>query len=187
MNMRSSIRSKLDRAVQARHVVRVLRKPRFADPLDGIIMRVGRRWALIAQTVDGGYFDGIVAFRLQDVTRIVEDETFATAFARTRPEWPPTLDRDVDLDDISILLEGIAPADTLLGIQEERERSAIWIGVLDEVTHRYVYLREVRPDATWHAVPLGYRLKAITSVEVGTRYLTSLAAIAQSGTDLGSG
>lgn len=56
----------------------------------------------------------------------------------------------------------------------------MWIGTVDEVGEKLVYLREVRPDATWHSVPLGYKLKAITSVEVGTHYLVGLAGIAGS-------
>lgn len=176
--MRASIRAELDHAIGDRRVIHVVRTPKFADPLNGVMMRVGRRWALMAKVVDGGHFDGVVAFRVKDVARINMDHTVASVIASTRPEWPPTFDSDVDLNDTAQLLEYIAPGNVLRGIQKERERSAIWIGLLDHVTRRHAYLHEVRPDASWHAAPLGYRLKAITSVEIGTRYLTSLAAIA---------
>lgn len=176
--MKPSTRRRLDAAIEERRVVRVHRKPRFADRLDGVVLRVGRRWALMAKVVDGGYFDGVTAFRLKDIVRVDEDASVAAVFARTRPEWPPTFDGEIDLDDIARLLEDIAPTDVLRGIQKERERSGLWVGLLDQVTRRYVYLHEVRPDASWRATPLGYRLKAITSVDIGSRYLASISAIA---------
>jgi hypothetical protein len=34
----------------------------------------------------------------------------------------------------------------------------VWIGVVDEVAERWLWLREVRPDATWRKRPRGYQL-----------------------------
>ncbi|KJQ53551.1 hypothetical protein RS85_02581 [Microbacterium sp. SA39] len=36
-------------------------------------------------------------------------------------------------------------------------------------------------NGTWHPAPLGYRVKAVTSVEVGLRYFSSLSAVAGAG------
>lgn len=135
----------------------------------------------MAQSSDGGFFNGYVAFRLGDVKRISRDKSFATAFAKTRPEWPPVRPFDVDLTSTRSVLEGLGRDDALIGIQKENERSAIWIGGLDEVRKRMVYLHEVRPDATWHPFPRGYRLQAITSIEIATHYLRGLGAIAGRG------
>ena len=54
----------------------------------------------------------------------------------------------------------------------------MWIGVVHEITKPWLWLREVRPDATWHKRPRGYELRRITKVSVSDRYLTALAAIA---------
>jgi hypothetical protein len=142
---------------------------------------VGDDWALMAQSSDGGFFNGYVAFRLSDVKRINRDKTFETAFAKTQPEWPPVRPYEVDLDSTSGVLEGLGHGGALIGIQKDNERSAIWIGKLKEVRKGVVYLHEVQPDASWHAAPLGYKLKAITTVEVATHYLRGLAAIAGTG------
>ena len=171
-------RTKLDSAIGEHHMIRVGRAPKFADRLDGFVVAVGDKWALLAQSSDGGFFNGYVAFRLRDVKRIDRDKTFQTAFAKTQPEWPPARPFEVDLDSTSGVLEGLGRGGALIGIQKDNERSAIWIGTLDEVQKRVAYLHEVRPDATWHPVPLGYKLKAITTVEVATHYLQGLAAIA---------
>lgn len=172
----------LRRGLEERSILRIERTPRFADHVDGIVLRIGAKWVLVAQTTDGGYFDGYAALRSRDVARVAPDETFAQEFVRTQPEWPPSFPSDVDLDSTSGVLGGFARTGDLLGIQKENERSAMWIGTLDEVTSRHIYLNEVRPDATWHPRPLGYRLRSITMAEVGTRYLVGLGAAAAAGT-----
>ncbi|MFJ2368737.1 hypothetical protein [Microbacterium sp. NPDC087665] len=168
----------LRRGQEAKAILRIERKPKFADRVDGIVLRIGKRWVLLAQTTDGGYFDGCIVLRLRDVARVTPDETFAQEFVKMQPEWPPSFPLDVDLNDAASALGGFTRQGELLGIQKENERSAIWVGTLDQVTPRYIYLNEVRPDATWHPRPLGYKLRSITRAEVGTRYLFGLSAIA---------
>lgn len=173
-------RTKLREAIGKQRIVRVERKPKFADRLNGFVVLVGKRWALLARTSDGGFFDGYIAFRVRDVKQIKSDRTFESAYARTQPEWPPMCPSELGLDGTADVLEGLGHGGALVGIQKEDERTAMWIGKLDEVRKKIVYLHEVRPDATWHPAPLGYKLKAITTVEVGTHYLVGLAAIAGS-------
>jgi len=177
------IGARLTRAIAEQHMIRVDRVPKFADRLSGFVVAVGDEWALMAQSFDGGFFNGYVAFRLGDVKRIKRDKSFETAFAKTQPEWPPVYPYEVGLDSTTDALEGLGRGGALIGIEKENELSGIWIGRLDEVRKRVVYLHEVRPDATWHSAPLGYKLKAITTVEVATHYLQGLAAIAGTGPD----
>lgn len=171
-------RTRLASAIAEQHMIRVERAPKFADRLDGFVVAIGDEWVLMAQSSDGGFFNGYVAFRLSDVKRINRDKTFETSFAKTQPEWPPVRPFEVDLNSTSGVLEGLGHDGALIGIQKDNERSGLWIGKLDEVRKRVVYLHEVRPDATWHPAPLGYTLKAITTVEVATHYLRGLAAMA---------
>lgn len=142
------------------------------------MLRVGSKWALMAQTVEGGYFDGLVAFRVQDVKQITDDESVARAFAKTLPGWPPSHESEIDLETTAGVIRGLGDSGLLLGIQKEAERQATWIGTLDEIIGRFVYLHEVRPDGTWHPSPLGYKLRAITTVEVGRRYYAALSVVA---------
>ncbi|GAA2930228.1 hypothetical protein GCM10010458_10990 [Microbacterium luteolum] len=55
------------------------------------------------------------------------------------------------------------------------------VGILDEITGRFVYFHGVRPNATWHPESLGYRLRSITAVEIGRRYFAALSVIAGEG------
>lgn len=180
MASRDETKTKLHEAISQQRIVRVERKPKFADRLDGFVVLVGERWALMAQISDGGFFNGYVAFRIRDVKRIKKDRTFETDFAKTRAEWPPSYPHEIGLGATADVIAGLSRGAELLGIQKEDERSAIWIGKVYEIVKPWVYLLEVHPDATWYDEPLGYRLKAITTVEVDTNYLVGLTAIAGS-------
>lgn len=75
------MRARLVRAIGEGHLVRVERTPKFADRLDGFWTAAGDEWALMAQTSDGGFFNGYDASRISDVKRISRDESFQAAFA----------------------------------------------------------------------------------------------------------
>jgi hypothetical protein len=181
MSKTDSSRERLLAALAEQQMVRVERTPDFADRLDGFVVQLGEKWALMAQISEGGFFNGHIAFRLRDVGRIKRDKSFAPAHARTQPEWPPAAPRDIGLDSIGDVLRGLGSDETLVGIQKENERHAMWIGVSDEILGSYFYLHEVRPDATWEDEPRGYKLKAITAVEIGTKYMVGLSAVAGRG------
>lgn len=185
MTSRARKADRLRRAVQSKALVRIKRSPRNADRVDGVVVAVGSKWALIAQTGDGGFFEGLVAIRVKDVVKVKKDSSFEGRFAQTQPEWPPTAHADLDLDTTAGLIKGMSPISPLLGIEQERRfhSQMAWIGMVDEVTNGWLWLYEVRPDATWRKRPLGYKLRRITKVFISSRYLTGLAAIAGTGPD----
>lgn len=181
MNADGTIRNRLAQALDAKTLVRVSRSPRNSDRIDGFVLAVGPKWVLIAQTGDGGFFDGVIAVRLKDVVKIYDDTSFEARFARTQPEWPPRPPADIDLANTSGLIKSLSEASPLIGIEQERRVSgAKWIGVAEDITDGWLWLREVAPDATWHDEAQGYKLKRITTVSIAGRYLTALAAIAGS-------
>jgi len=172
---------RLTEAAESATLVRITRSPRNADRVDGFVLSVGAKWVLLSKTGDGGYFDGLVAVRLEHVVKIAEDSTFETRFARTQPEWPPTAPAVVDLDSTKRLVETLSPISPLIGIEQEgRSRSAMtWIGAVDEIDKGWLWLQEVRPNAKWRKQPRGYELSRITKVIVSDRYQTALTAIAR--------
>jgi hypothetical protein len=174
---------RLRRAAGSQALVRIKRSPRNADRVDGIVVAVGSKWALIAPTGDGGFLEGLVAIRVKDVVKVGKDSSFAERFARTQPEWPPTAPAGLDLDTTAGLLRGMSAISPLLAIEQERRfhSQMAWIGIVDDVTERWLWLYEVRPNATWCKRPLGYKLRRITKVFISSRYLTALEAIAGTG------
>lgn len=159
-------------------MVRVERAHRYSDPLDGFVVSVGKKWAVLARTMDGGYFDGYVAFRLPDVTDVSREHGFEPTFSRRLPEWPAVLDPEFDLNSTDGVLRSMAIRSPLIAIEKERERPAMWIGEIDEIDTDRLWLVEVRRKATWRKSSRGYKLRAITAVSIETHYLTALAAIA---------
>lgn len=176
MRTRGGVARRLREAMAERQLVRITRRPRFAEPVDGLVVLVGGEWALVAAVRDGGHFDGYMALRVRDVAGVGADTTFAASFASRQPEWPPTFPPGVRGDSIVDVLEALGAGGALLGIQKEHERSALWIGQLDEIRAKHVYLHEIRPDGSWHGAPLGYALRSITAIETGSRYLRALEA-----------
>lgn len=171
-------RRELESVLEERAHVRILRRPKHSYRVDGFVAALGSKWVLVAQTMDGGYFDGYVAFRLRDVTSVTRDRTFEGRFAATQPEWPPSPPGVIDLSSTKRMLRTLAATGPLIGIEKENERSAVWIGEVVDVRRGWVALHEVRPDGRWRKKALWYRVRAVTSASVGTHYLRGLAQIA---------
>lgn len=182
----ATIHRKLAGSLATQSLVRIERRPRRADRISGFVVGLGNKWVLIAATMHGGYFDGYEALRIRDITHVRRDRSFEGTFARTQPEWPPAAPGEIELDSTKGMLQTLARTAPLIGIQKQRERSALWIGELVDVKRGWVALHEVRPDATWHKRPLWYELSAITQASVGDRYLTGLSSVASSSRQSGT-
>ena len=129
MTSRVSKADRLRRAVESKALVRIKRSPRNADRVDGIVVAVGSKWALIAQTGDGGFLEGLVAIRVKDVVKVKKDSSFEGRFAQTQPEWPPTAPADLDhLDTTAGLIKGMSTISPLLGIEQESRFHCKWRG-----------------------------------------------------------
>lgn len=181
MTSRAKIRSKLKASVGREKIMKIRRRSRPGYTIDGFVLAIGRRWVLLSQTSDGGHMNGYAAIRISDVQSIRPDRSFRSEFAKTRPDWPPTLppvSTELDLDSTKGMLRSLLVPGHLLGIERDRRHDAMWIGVPDGLTKKLLYLWEVTPRATWDEGALGYRLKTITSVVFGDQYQAALAAMA---------
>ncbi|NNC14070.1 hypothetical protein HII28_19605 [Planctomonas sp. JC2975] len=162
-------------------LVRLGRVSRPEQSVQGFVVAVGAKWALLQRTMDGGFFDGHLAIRLDEVNSIRVDSSFESTFARTQPEWPPASKHPgehVDLDTTFGMLTSLLRAGELFGIERNKKYDATWIGVPNELTRRWLYIWEVRPDASWHEHPQGYRLGSLTMVTMNDHYQRGLAAVA---------
>jgi hypothetical protein len=180
MGLSAEVAQQISDAVESQSLVRIRRSPRNADTVGGFPLVVGAKWVLVAQTVAGGFFDGLVAVRMKEIVAVQADSTFETRFARTQPEWPPLAPAAIDLSGTATVVRDLARTWPLIAVEQEGQRNSamIAIGVVDHVDDGWLLLRELRPDATWRRRPRSYRLKSITKIVVGDRYLTALSAIA---------
>ena len=56
------VRKNLRKALKKQRMVRIDFRPRHADRVAGFVVGLGEKWALVAETSDGGYPDGFTAF-----------------------------------------------------------------------------------------------------------------------------
>lgn len=68
--------------------VELSRRPRHAETLQGFIVGIGRKWAVIQGTREGGHYNGFSAFRLRDVSKVTSDESFFGASRSLEPFRP---------------------------------------------------------------------------------------------------
>jgi len=173
------VRRRLQDAQESVVMVRVCR---HSDPemVSGFVVDIGRKWVLLVRTMDGGFTDGHIAIRLSDIRKVSKDTSFEGRFARTLPDWPPRAPHEepIDLDRTRGLLRSFGTPGALVGIESTHRTSSTWIGIPNDIVGRWFYLWEVRPDASWHEQPLGYRLRKIVMVYSGSHYLRGLAAVA---------
>lgn len=141
------------------------------ETVDGFVIGVGRKWALLAATMTGGFFDGYVAVRLTEIARARPNRFWEARFSRTRPEWPPRPPTDrpaIDLDTTSGMLATLLDPGTLVAMERRKKYSALWVGVPYALTRNWLSLWEVDAKAVWHERPLGYRPRTIALVRSAT-------------------
>jgi hypothetical protein len=176
--MREKAIGKLRAALESSDMVSVYRDFRHDYPLDGFVVGIGRRWAALALTIDGGYFDGHVAFRLRDVKKVTRNRSFQSRFSRLQPDWPAMLETGFDLNTTVETLRSFSARSPLLSIAKDGDSSAIWIGEFLATNRKWIGLREVLVDATWRKHASAHRRSAVDTISIGSHYLTALSAVA---------
>jgi hypothetical protein len=175
------IRERLRSSVADNRLVVLRRRSERGTRYQGYVLALGRKWVLLAQIADGGFFDGQIAFRLRDLRDVRNSTSFESRAARLRDEWPPRMPAalvGIDLDRTSGVLKAFGADGSLIGVQSDHRYDVLWIGVLDEVRRHWVYLWEVDSTGEWRDQPLGYRLRRLTVIERGGQYLRGLADVA---------
>ncbi|MET4783334.1 hypothetical protein [Glaciihabitans sp. UYNi722] len=179
MSKQSKVQAKLQRALETSSIYRITRHIDAMDRIDGFIVGLGKKWVLIARTMDGGYSDGLIAVRVRDVSKLTKDRSFETEFAITQPQPTPADLATIDLDRTDQVIETLSSLASMVAVERDRVRAgSIWIGEYVGKNGKWFGLLEVRPNASWHRKPLGYRLREVTSVSINSHYLTALAVIA---------
>src|SRR5687767_2271036 len=100
---RATLRERLERAQGEVLLTRVRRWIPDSDIVDGYVLDVGRRWAILATQSDQVTPNGWALVRLKDIQAVVLepiDGGFTTEVLTARGQWPPALPEvTVNLDD----------------------------------------------------------------------------------------
>lgn len=168
---------KLKSHVGKARLVRVSRDLPHDEGVDGFVLSVGKRWALLAATSSGGFLDGLVALRLKDVVKVEEDTSFESKFATRQPGWPVRLAAEPGLDRTSSVLWFFANRFPIFGFEQDSSREGLWIGELVGMDDRDLLMRDITPQATWREDGRWFTKKHISTVKGGDAYQRALLEI----------
>ena len=76
-------RAELDRSFEERGLVRIIRKPRAAGPVDGVVVARGIRWVVLERLSPDLDLDGYSALRWKHVKRVQSFESRSLAARAT--------------------------------------------------------------------------------------------------------
>ncbi|WP_156188218.1 hypothetical protein [Arsenicicoccus sp. oral taxon 190] len=172
---RARIRARLEDARSDRTCLRIATTT--GDDVVGFVVGVGRRWAALA--VAAPWPDGLTVVRLAGMERLhaVEPASVERHAFEREDAWPPATPQRLDLDRTDVMLVELAARYPVLGLQLRDSDDDLFVGAPALVAEGTLLLHELGPDATWDALST-WRLRDLSRVSVGGRYLTLLADLA---------
>lgn len=158
-------------------VVRLVRRPKSADLLDGFLVGVGSELAMLHVLDDHAMaLNGYAVVRCRDIRWWRPDTSFTSRALRLLGQAPVAPD-GVALDDWPSLLRWAAARYPLLGIEDEfKAPGCLRIGTIRKLGKRALRLDTVGPDAR-PGRTLRYPYSDITCVSFGDGYSAALAKV----------
>ncbi len=158
-------------------LVRVERSDRVPDaPVEGVVVALGIRWAVLARLHPDVLLDGHVAVRVRDVVRVrvVPADDWREPQLDLRPPLPVP---PVDPTTTGTLLSSLRPAFRVVAIAtESRKKERSWVGVAEDHHDKQLRLAVIDPrtlaEDRDRVLPFGQ----ITRIEFGTRRLEAMAS-----------
>jgi hypothetical protein len=152
--------------------------------IEGYVVATGREWLLLAALDPAIRLDGHIALRLVDVAglRRPTSARFVGAALRLRGQWPPAAPvSPVDLEHVGSVLASLGGGGSLVTVHPEvDEPEHCYIGIIERLGQRWLWLREVSPRAVWLSAPTRHRLNRITRIDTGGLYEQALRDVAGS-------
>ena len=181
MSSDGAVRARLRRAEHEHEGVKVLRAMKGVGLIEGYVVGVGKKWALLAN-VPSHRLDGYLAFRLRDVERIqpLRSHDFYRALATATGAWPPAAPGlPIDLDTTRGLIETVHTAGTIINLQiEYQDPDVAFLGVPAQLGARSAMMYEVSPQAVWDGTLSRWRYRDVSRIEFSSAYENDLLSIA---------
>ena len=175
------VRVALREALEARIPMRLARERVQPGWIHGYVIGLSREFCLVAEVGDAMRFDGYVVVAIADVSQIEEDPSreFVEKALALRDE-PLTIPKDFPLDDWATIVEAAMRFAPLVSVNviEDEDGEVSYIGQLAGLQSDALLLREVDPNAHWHADAGDYGFDEIASIGFGTGYLDALWQVA---------
>ncbi len=167
-----SIRRHLERSASGSEFVRVIRRGRHLDKLDGVVVSLGRKWLAMALDDDAG-FDGFAVIRSRDVCRVepLNNGRFLRDSWALQGHWPVPYVGDVVLERTREMLPGLSRLFPVLTMHYEYDDPhACLIGVPLRCRRHSFTLQTIDPDAQWNEWVTTFRYPEVSRVDVATAY-----------------
>ncbi len=175
------VRVALREALEARIPMRLARERIQPGWIHGYVIGLSRDFCLIAEVGDAMRFDGYVVVLIADLSQIEEDPSreFVEKALALRDE-PLTIPKDFPLDDWASIVDAAMRFAPLVSVNvvEDEDGEVSYIGQLAGIQSDALLLREVDPNARWHADAGDYGFDEIASIGFGTGYLDALWQVA---------
>ena len=181
---KKAVRARLDRAQTDALSVRLQRWIPEADPIDGFVVGIGRRWVVLAKLSDRADIDGWTLVRIKDVQSVGIDpdpDCFHIRALKARGQWPPRSTPVIDLDDLAGVISSAESGGPLLSVYQEFARpDACWIGRVTSLDPDALRLHEVSVGGDWakESKAKAFDPADVTRVEAGGGYEEALHLVA---------
>ena len=175
------VRVLLREAQEQRIPMRFAREQVQPGWIHGYVVGLSRDFCLIAEVGDAMRFDGYVVLLIADLSQVEEDPSreFVEKALALRDE-PLTIPPDFPLDNWAVIAEAAMRFAPLLSVNvvEDADGEVSYIGQLVGFENDALLLREVDPNAHWHADAGDYGFDEIASIGFATGYLEALWMVA---------
>jgi hypothetical protein len=175
------LRAELQRALDERAPVRILRERIQPGVIHGYVVGLSRDFCLVAEVGDTIRFDGYVAIAITDVTSLDVDPAreFVEKALALRGE-ALVVPEGFRLDDWAAIARSAAAMAPLISVNmvEDDEGEISYVGQIVETDANAIVLRELDPNAVWYPDTGAYEYEAIGSIGFGSGYLDALWQVA---------
>ncbi|MET0229875.1 MAG: hypothetical protein ABW186_02975 [Rhodanobacteraceae bacterium] len=175
------LRAELQRALDERAPVRILRERIQPGVVHGYVIGLSRDFCLVAEVGDAIRFDGYLVIAIADVTSIDVDPAreFVEKALALRGETL-VVPEGFRLEDWAAIARSAATIAPVISVNmvEDDEGEISYVGQIVETDAHGVVLRELDPNATWYPDTGAYEYEAIGSIGFGSGYLDALWQVA---------
>lgn len=181
MRSRLEVRDGLEQAMKDQTLVRLRSKHRKADPVDGFVVALGRRWAALALVDDASRPNGWDLVRLREVAALERrhNSSVVQQILTARDAWPLAAPEGIAVDRARELTDALVARAELVSVHVEGfDAESLWLGL--PISHRdgELEVHEINVRGRWSRRPTFFDVKAVTRYTLGNGYADSLALVA---------
>lgn len=154
------------------------------EPIDGMVVGLGRTWALLQVVDDAASLDGYTLVRVAQVTEVKGfglSERFVRRSLELRGAWPPRPPAwSMNLDRTDDLISALVGHVKVVGIYiEEEDPDVFFVGVPFIYMRKLLGLREIDASGQWCEELSEWDFNRLTRIDFDSLYLARVLEVAR--------